>query len=704
MKKLTKLFLIIAAVFAFSNATFSQNTDCLGVSKLALDGVFTDGYIYKFTTSGTDVTVSFELLDNKAGLVAYIFTYNPDFAEVAATNTSGKKFSKTFSGQTVGATFKVACKFAYAGGLAVTKMFTYVVGSSCSDTPADTESPTSFTVTKGAVTYHSVELLLNATDNSGTVLYEITNGANKFITTGTSGVEKSFPISGLNAATPYTFSVVAKDVSDNVALNSPTSLDATTSTNTSTECAGSYTDAIQGQFTDGYNYSFATSSTDVTVTFELLDKNTGVQAFLWTYNPDFSEVSTTVVNGNKFSKTFTGQTLDAKFKVACKFAFTGGMAVTKTLTYTVGNNCGVTNGPDTEIPTLFSAVKGAVTGSSVELLLNASDNSGAVVYTITYGTTTLIVNGVSGVQKSYIIPGLSPTTAYNFSVVAKDAAGNEAVNNPIVISATTTIIEDPNLLISKNKVWSYNDSNTSLDGTGWNIPTYNFSSWKTGQAPFGYASAYTNNYADIKTNLIKGSGLITAYFKTAFTIPQGTVLSNYDLYIDHLVDDGAMLYLNNASELTSFFTDFSRAPFASLATTTVGSPAWVLNAGPFPTTNLVIGNNEISGIVKNITANSSDLVFGIVMRLALKNIQGVNQINAVTTRLYPNPVQNELNIKSEEEISEVIIRNLVGQTMKTVLVNGLEKSINLSDVASGNYFITVKLANGQLSTQKIVKL
>jgi len=271
MKKLTKLFLIIAAVFAFSNATFSQNTDCLGVSKLALDGVFTDGYIYKFTTSGTDVTVSFELLDNKAGLVAYIFTYNPDFAEVAATNTSGKKFSKTFSGQTVGATFKVACKFAYAGGLAVTKMFTYVVGSSCSDTPADTESPTSFTVTKGAVTYHSVELLLNATDNSGTVLYEITNGANKFITTGTSGVEKSFPISGLNAATPYTFSVVAKDVSDNVALNSPTSLDATTSTNTSTECAGSYTDAIQGQFTDGYNYSFATSGTDVTVTFELLD-------------------------------------------------------------------------------------------------------------------------------------------------------------------------------------------------------------------------------------------------------------------------------------------------------------------------------------------------------------------------------------------------------------------------------------------------
>ena len=703
MKKLTNFFLIIAVIFACSNVTFAQNTDCLGVSKLATEGVFMDGYIYKFTTSGTDVTVSFELLDNKVGLIAYIFTYNPDFTEVSATNTSGKKFSKTFSGQTVGATFKVACKFAYSGGLVVTKIFSYVVGSSCSDTPADTESPTSFTAVKSAVTYHSVELLLNATDNSGTVLYEITNGSTKFVTTGTSGVDKLYTISGLTAASPYAFSVIAKDVNDNVALNSPISVNATTLTNTSTECAGSYTDAQQGQFTDGYNYSFVTSGTDITVTFELLDDKTGVQAYLWTYNPNFTEVATTVINEKKFSKTFSGQTLDAKFNVACKFAFSGGMAVTKTLTYTVGNNCGVTSEPDTEIPTLFSAVKGAVTGSSVELLLNATDNSGAVVYRVTYGTTTLTVNGTSGVIKSYLVQGLSPMTAYNFSVVAKDAAGNEALNNPIIISATTTIIEDPNLLISKNQVWSYNDSNTSLDGTLWNTPSYNFSSWKTGQAPFGYANAYTNIYADIKTNLIKGSGLITAYFKTTFTIPEGIVLSDYDLYINHLVDDGVLLYINNASELTSFFTDFSRAPFSSLATTTVGSPAWVLNAGPYPTTNLVMGSNEISGIAKNITANSSDLVFGIEMRLVPKIIQAVNQITLSKIRLYPNPVLNELNVKSEEKITDIIVRNLVGQTVKTILVNGLGKSINLSDIETGNYIATIKMANGQEETHKLIK-
>jgi len=37
-------------------------------------------------------------------------------------------------------------------------------------------------------------------------------------------------------------------------------------------------------------------------------------------------------------------------------------------------------------------------------------------------------------------------------------------------------------------------------------------------------------------------------------------------------------------------------------------------------------------------------------------------------------------------------------------MNDLTKTIDLSNVASGNYFVTVKLANGQLSTQKIVKM
>ena len=48
------------------------------------------------------------------------------------TNSSGLVFTKTISGFTQGQMISYACKFAFAGGLAVTKYFSYEVGSNCS--------------------------------------------------------------------------------------------------------------------------------------------------------------------------------------------------------------------------------------------------------------------------------------------------------------------------------------------------------------------------------------------------------------------------------------------------------------------------------------------------------------------------------------------------------------------------------------------
>jgi hypothetical protein len=47
----------------------------------------------------------------------------------------------------------------------------------CGSGEADEEAPTAFTATKGNVLSTSVELLLNATDNSGSVQYKISYGA-----------------------------------------------------------------------------------------------------------------------------------------------------------------------------------------------------------------------------------------------------------------------------------------------------------------------------------------------------------------------------------------------------------------------------------------------------------------------------------------------------------------------------------------------
>jgi len=47
------------------------------------------------------------------------------------TNVGGRKFSYTLTGQTPGATINYAAKFAFAGGMSVTRYIPYVVGSEC---------------------------------------------------------------------------------------------------------------------------------------------------------------------------------------------------------------------------------------------------------------------------------------------------------------------------------------------------------------------------------------------------------------------------------------------------------------------------------------------------------------------------------------------------------------------------------------------
>ena len=113
------------------NVTISPIMLCTETSNLATQGTFTIGYKYTFETVGANVNITFELLDDKPGVIAYLWKEIP-FGESAMTNVSGKIFTSTVSGQAVGTKLSYACKFAFAGGMSVTKYISYVVGSNCS--------------------------------------------------------------------------------------------------------------------------------------------------------------------------------------------------------------------------------------------------------------------------------------------------------------------------------------------------------------------------------------------------------------------------------------------------------------------------------------------------------------------------------------------------------------------------------------------
>jgi len=202
---------------------------------------------------------------------------------------------------------------------------------------SDTTPPTDIMASIGAVTQTSVEFLLNGTDNSGSVIYTVSYNGTSSSTEAISGTQKSFVVSGLMPGTSYNFTVTAKDAALNASTTGSIALNAITLP--SSDCAGISNVALQGTFDTGYSYSFSTSGSSVTFNFELLDNKAGVVAYLWDYTSGFAETQMTNVSGRKFTITLTGRSSGTILKLACKFAFAGGMSVTQQLSYTVGNNC-----------------------------------------------------------------------------------------------------------------------------------------------------------------------------------------------------------------------------------------------------------------------------------------------------------------------------------------------------------------------------
>lgn len=209
----------------------------------------------------------------------------------------------------------------------------------------DTEAPTNFTASVGEVTGVSVQLNMNATDNSGTVAYTVSYGSESTTIYNPSGQLNSLVIPNLSPNTNYTFTITATDLAGNTVGNNTIVLNATTSE--VLQCSGTDLVASEGTFTTGYNHTFQTIGSTVKITFELLDQQVGVVAFLRRQTP-FNEVQMDNVSGQVFTKTITGQTLGSTINYAVKFAYAGGLSVTKYVSYLVGSNCplGVESVPD----------------------------------------------------------------------------------------------------------------------------------------------------------------------------------------------------------------------------------------------------------------------------------------------------------------------------------------------------------------------
>ncbi len=82
---------------------------------------------------------------------------------------------------------------------------------------------------------------------------------------------------------------------------------------------------------------------------------------------------------------------------------------------------------------------------------------------------------------------------------------------------------------------------------------------------------------------------------------------------------------------------------------------------------------------------------------------GINVADNDNLKVYPNPFTSKLNIASEFEIEELIIKDIVGKIIEQKTVKGTEATLNLSDVSGGLYYVTIVYSNGDVKVIPAIK-
>jgi hypothetical protein len=696
----------------------------------------------KLTISKIDATSMYvEIESANSDPVDLLIVNNGSGATISASDVSvAGKIRKTLTWATAPATVSIELLWSKVsmGGNWMLNTFSVPFDASCTGAVADTQAPTAFTATKGAVGATTVELLLNATDDSGAVTYSISYGAGPTVLTasGVSATQKSIIVTGLTPSTAYSFAVTAKDATGNTSANSPLTVPATT-TAVPVPLVSATTPPVYSAakvisiFSDAYtsiagttdfnpNWGQATAESKIQVgtdnvlayanlTYQGINFGSDVNAVamkylhvdVWTADETSLQIypisrstgersynlSPLTLNAwTSFDIPITAFTSQSGFSVADLYQFkfvgsgnTGGQTK-KTVyldnIYFYDNSATV----DTQAPTAFTATAGTLASDAITLLLNATDDSGAISYTISYGSGPTVLNttGVSATQKSYTVSGLNPSTAYTFSIVAKDATGNTAANSPLSVSATTLAA----------------------------IPASPVPSRAGASVISVFSEAYTNVAA---TDFYPGWGQTTVASQTTLggnAVMKYTNFGYMGIALGSTVDASLMNKLHvdiySVDETNIRLTPISAGHEVPTVLSGLTQGSWNSFDVPLTTYTGVVTSALIQFKFDGGTGKTfymDNLYFYNDTSTGLQATETSNLVGC-----YPNPVKNQLNVSAASEISEVVVRNLVGQTVKTNTVNGLVKSIDLSNVAAGNYLVTVKLANGQLSTQKLVKL
>ncbi|MGC9036341.1 MAG: immunoglobulin domain-containing protein [Verrucomicrobiia bacterium] len=263
-------------------------------------------------------------------------------------------------------------------------------------------------------------------------------------------------------------------------------------------------------------------------------------------------------------------------------------------------------------------------------------------YTVTKqgGGQLQVVNAVLVNMTNVLIQTATPREAMaNYIVRVTNVKDASVQANPIVPTDFTIYQELPLIYIADtNHYWKYDISRTDW-GTNWMAIDFDDSGWTNGLALFeakrGTIPALPEPIMTLLPAPINDSNLFVHvyYYRTHFTVPDGVNVNAAQVYLRHIVDDGAVFYLNGKEIFavnmpTNRPITYNDSALAAVGDATYEPPvaqnAVVQPAYLITNANLKIGDNLMAVEVhQSAGTGSSDHTFGMILTAVVPPFGGV---------------------------------------------------------------------------------
>ena len=200
--------------------------------------------------------------------------------------------------------------------------------------------------------------------------------------------------------------------------------------------------------------------------------------------------------------------------------------------------------------------------------------------------------------------------SFNFET---DVVINEISYNPPMLPADPGIppTVETLQLIGLNSTWRFNESGNDL-GANWAGSAHPVGGdWESGPAIIGVDSGFPFPIATLVDPTQSNNPFVrTYYFERDFTLTGEQASDLESLDIQHLIDDGAVFYLNGV-ELFRFNMEDGPVTSSTLSDGGIGAATYVNAIVDVPPNTAVAGTNRFSVEVHQATTGSGDIIFDL---------------------------------------------------------------------------------------------